>query len=268
VINLLSTWLKVDNSQEINISKFSINLLKESCNINDDIKNHVKKLIRYSVVDEELFEIVKNMAGWQGAVETLVDPSLPENPKFKRGFFGEVVTSNTLIEIFDYIIPIQKLEYAMNKQSLPGTDVIALKVENNEITEICYLESKLRTSESGINTLVTTAYEQLNKDLSLKIPSMSTFLLKRLHKEKHHLFSNFFQYLINRTSSFEKEIFRIGIVCDINIWNVIALQKLNEYLEDSLTQRIVVDVILVKNLATLIDELFQSCNMEIINEDE
>ena len=125
-----------------------------------------------------------------------------------------------------------KLEYSLNNKALPGTDVIGIKIkkikDNQSISEICYLESKLRTTSSGLPSSATIAFKQLIKDLGFKIPTISTFLLKRLYEKGDSLFSPFYSYLKSREDFKDSEVLRIGLVCETGIWNDKPLEKLVE----------------------------------------
>ncbi len=65
------------------------------------------------------------------------------------------MATRLLSEFHEYLVPIVKLRFAITGgQSLPGTDVLVLRAEQGRLTEVSFVESKVRTArairESGI----------------------------------------------------------------------------------------------------------------------
>jgi len=121
---LLKNWLQLRETNVAFQNKFTVNYVTEKKKNDQDIREYLKSLFILSAADSQILESIRKMDGWNTAVDLLVTPVLPTNDKFKRGFFGEVLIPKLLADFFDYLIPLNKLEYSLSNQPLPGTDVI------------------------------------------------------------------------------------------------------------------------------------------------
>src|SRR5712691_11907730 len=99
-----------------------------------------------------------------------------------------------LEQFHGYKIPVQKLRFKITKgESLPGTDILALKTNiEGLITEVCFIESKLRTSSD--NRAAIEGCNQLQGDYNSKFPDMVDFVTQRLYERQDPLFRPFLLY--------------------------------------------------------------------------
>ena len=129
------------------------------------------RLLRDARADPSLFRTAAEALGWD-AVEEWLEDAVPTGTTARRGQFGEVLSAAALGEFHEYVVPVQKLRYAITAgQSLPSTDVlaVALDEESQAIEEVCFVEVKLRT---GPNTSFGTAgYRQLQVDYGSDSPT-------------------------------------------------------------------------------------------------
>jgi hypothetical protein len=112
-------------------------------------------------------------------------------------------------------------------QTLPVTDVLALKVDQHgAIVEVCFVESKLRTSVN--NMIAVNGYEQLRQVKDSQFPLILRFICERLHERRDPLFQPFFSYLSNRRDTSEMETFRLSRCWERVYWREECLQNLEE----------------------------------------
>ena len=112
----------------------------------DAVKDHLYELLQVSAVDPGFLGDLANRLGWE-KTRAIVSQRLPSNSSARRGRFGEVVGVNMLHHFDGYVIPIEKAHFSITGgQSQPSTDAVLLRVGGNgAITEVCFVESKLRT---------------------------------------------------------------------------------------------------------------------------
>jgi hypothetical protein len=204
--------------------------------------------------------------GWEQVSKQIVATIMPGLPTAKRGEFGEVLFAAILEEFHDYKIPVPKLRFKITAgQSLPATDILALKVDEiSAIIEVCFVESKLRTTSD--NTAAVEGYKQLQSDYESKLPDILTFIAARLHERNDALFETFASYMRDRGDVTDKDNFRLGLCWERSEWHEKVLQNLQENGVD--LPRLTVHVIGIDNLRQIIDELFAELGIEEVFDDD
>lgn len=263
---MLTAWLTCQQRNPCPYTQFAVLDVNERGPISSQVMDHIKNLLISARLDPDLLKVAAQRWGWRGVAQLLTSAQ-PTAMTARRGEFGEVLSAALLTEFEGYQIPVQKFRFTITPdQSLPGTDLLALKVNDNAaIIEVCFLESKLRTG-SDTGTAVR-AYNQLRQDYEQQFPDMLVFVLARLHERRDPLLDAFLDYLRDRADTSDKERLRVGLTWERGSWTETVLQNL----EDNGVERqdLVVHVVYIGGLAHLIDQLFQQVGVgSIIDDDE
>jgi hypothetical protein len=220
-------WLTVTLRDPCPYKKFSVIDVTDVALIPSTTERHLIELIIFSRISKELLEDAEKIGG-DVAKRRLIAAALPSDTKVKRGDFGEVLSGALLSEVHGYLVPVQKLRYAIGADlSQPGTDLIAIRFEDQStISEICFVESKLRTStDTGAGV---AGYNQLRGDYSSVIPKMIAFVLGRLEERKNSLYLPFLKYTLDRSAAPPKEKFHLALFYDPAVWSETTLLNLEQ----------------------------------------
>ncbi len=173
---MLANWLAY-KSMSSSYKKFDLIDVEEKTKLEKNVTSYLKKLLLDARIDPKMLSNAARRLGWEKTLNLLVQPSLPTKPKKRLGDFGEILTNAILVELMGYTIPVQKLRFTIKpEQSLPGTDTIAIKRKNGYISEMCFVESKLRTSNDYYSCRAAVeGYDQLKRDYSSRVPDMIQF---------------------------------------------------------------------------------------------
>ena len=196
--------------------------------------------------------------GWEKVANELIIPLLPDNWNTMAMEFGEALTEE-LLKFHGYEIPIPKRRYTIRKnQTLPGDDSLAIKVVNNKIVEMCYVESKLRNSEdtkAGID-----AYDSLKTRYMEELPVLINFNLRRMYETKHALFVSLKEYLRDRTDTDDKDTFCISLTFDRDLWNEANLVSIDNALKVDKTKLVLPPLLVlavrIRELGTIVKHVF------------
>lgn len=245
---------------------FQVRDVEESVPISSKEKLHLCKLLTQARTSTQLVKVAAQRYGWD-KVKDLVRAAQPTLPKAQRGEIGEVIGAALLEEFFGYTIPVPKLCFTITaNQSLPSTDVIAVKSAGGNLTEVCFVESKLRIKHDPY--AAKTGYTQLKEDYLKKFPDMIRFVAERLLEKSDPLFNAFVAYLFERRETVARESFFIGLVWEQAVWKENALDHLDDEAPDPTLPRVVVGAVRIKNLRGLSDELFGSIGVNQVLDDD
>jgi hypothetical protein len=261
----LSGWLKSDYRTQPLYTKFDVIDIKEYTKLNEDVKALLRKLLASAIFDLGLLQAVAAKLGW-GQVQSMIAAKTPKGFRLRRGDFGEIITTSVLEEFFGFIVPVQKLRYRIDSdQSLPGTDAVAMKVKGEIISEICFIESKTRSTRA--TKAAVEGYQQLMSDYANEFSDIINFVLARMKENNHPLFNGFLNYLHDRDDTSNIESLRIGLVWETNEWSETTVQNLEEA-RNSPVPKLVVMLVRLLGLKGLVDELYGSIGVtEILNDD-
>lgn len=262
---MLSNWLKWKAPDSKLYENFDLVDIDEKTEIDQNIKPYLEKLLLKARFNTSVFQSLANQLEWF-EVEKFLAESMPSIPTARRGFFGEVLTCALLVEFFGYVIPVQKLQYTISaNRSLPGTDAIAIKKSGKTISEVCFVESKLRTTNETSASI--QGYRQLREDYSEKIPEMILFTLSRLQETNDPLFDDFLRYTVDRHDLTYIESFCLGLTWEKGAWT----EKVLENLEDDIDRDfppLSVKLIRIENLAETIKDVFETIGVSELVDNE
>ena len=227
----------------------------ETNSLNNSAVEFLSTLIRENTVDEEFLKYMQKKLKWDwGKIyATFVIESQPNHDNLKKGKFGEIFHGQILEEFYNYVIPIKKLQYQFTKdQSLTGTDMIAIKIKEEKITEICYVETKLRTSNDY--SAISEAYKEIIQSKSSSMNSLLKFILKELYKTNKMLHSQLTEFI---SEMMHDDKFRIGAIFEKKIWRQKYIEKLNDCMQKS-DFDLTVDIVKINNLEELVNNSYKA----------
>jgi hypothetical protein len=200
--------------------------------------------------------------GWDAVREQFLQPRAGTRMAVRRGDFGEAVTAQYL-EVEQYHIPMPKLRFKMAaNQTLPGTDCIAFKLDNARLVEVCYVESKVRTSLE-LSVAVAGA-GQLKQDADATMPESLTFVARYIRGANNPLTEFVEQYLFSRDT--ELDTFKLLVFHEDEAWDERILQNLED--AEIGLEPFEVYVARIAHLAMLSDAAFRALGAHEVLEDD
>jgi hypothetical protein len=250
---LLSAWLDLKLRSPSNYKNFDLYDAIQRVELSPEIRGYLIDLVKNSRIDPRLLDAAARVS--TATKDAVVEAGLPTIPTAQRGDFGEVLTAAALIEFLDYSVPVSKLRFGINPdQGLPSTDVVAIKKDRNVISEVCFVESKTRTSRD--NDCAAEGYKQLATDYSQRLPHMILFILNRLAERNDPLFELFLNYALDRRDTLGVERFHLGLTWEAADWSEVVLRNLEAKVDNANYPRVSVHLLAIKDLAKLIEGLF------------
>jgi len=261
----LAGWLKSVYGRKPAYSKFSTIEINEEVKVNDQIRLFLKKLVIDALFDLQLLEDAAESLGWT-RIKEMVRNKAAKGFRLQRGDFGEIITNAILEEIFGYLIPIPKLRYRIDSdQSLPGTDSIAVKWDGTSITEVCYVETKTRSSSNSV--VAVEGYKQLVSDFGKPSCEMTEFVLARLRDTNNKLFAPFLTYMKDRRQNTDLESLSLGLVWEVKTWSERCLLNLENTMNSSVP-KLVVLLVRLAGLKELVKVTYDAIGVTEISVEE
>ena len=257
---MLDEWLehsqRPPNSLNFNVVEINEKDGRNLKKVNEIFKN----IFLDNTISYDLIEKISKKIGWNDTFVKFISPRLPKQKDMKKGKFGEMLEGTILEEFFDFVIPIKKWRYAITSdQSLPSTDIVAIKSDESKITEMCFVESKVTGTDD--KKLVTVAYEQLMSEQTKGFPQILSFIIARLVENKDPLSERFIDYCLEKDRN--NDSYRVCTVYDKQKWADKSLENLNEVVTRS-TPNLTVDVIRIESLDDVIKEVYKDKGWSVI----
>lgn len=256
---ILKKWLESSRRDSNVYSQFEVIDEYQRNDLDEDIKLYLVDSLRNMIIDPDFLREMIQILGWKEIDKLIFESEDNFSSNFIKGDFGEMLFTLILQEFHNYKIPVYKLRFKVRvNQIMPGTDILGLKVnQNDDIIEICYCESKLRTKTD--NFAAKEAYEQLKDTFESSFPHILKFIAARLMEQKDPLYQNFMDYLSERRDKRNMDTFRIGLCWEDSIWNERVLENLEDNGVD--LPNLIIHVIRISNLKNLIYEILNNFNM-------
>jgi hypothetical protein len=260
---VLDQWLQPTDRPPEAFAHFRVVDITELDAPSAAVKDHLCDLLRESALDLEFLEDMTRRLGWAKA-EAIVRQRLPANSTARRGRFGEVVGVFTLNQFNGYVVPIEKAHFAITGgQSQPSTDAVLLQVDHGVVTEVCFVESKLRTRAD--NFAGVEGVQQLQADYTREIPDMLAFTAARLFDRGEPLYDAFMEYMGSREDERERDSFRLLLFYDVSAWSERCLTNLEE--DSPTASPLTVHTTRVTGLAELVGELFDRVGVSVVDDE-
>lgn len=262
---MLSDWLKFSTRNPCPYSQFDVIDLEEEQDLSPEVRSHLADLISEARFSAGFLAEMAESPGWD-QTKAAIAGQMPRQRNARRGEFGEVLISAILRQFHEYKLPVPKLRFKITSdQSLPSTDVLAIKLDPaNKITEVCFVESKLRTSASS--NAAVEGCTQLQSDYNAKWPSILVFIANQLYERDDLLFPSFLEYLKERNDTTEIDSFRLSLCWEHTAWRETVLENLQE--SDVGLKKLAVHVIRIKGLEDLTDDLFTQLGIVEVSDNE
>lgn len=261
----MDRWLVVSVRNPNPYSKFSLEDFGAKP-INDEIKKYLLQLLGHARFNPDFLAFAKARLPWD-KLKQVQDSRVPRHTTIKRGDFGEVVSAALLEKFYGYVVPVAKLRSTViGNQTMPSTDVLALRLDvSGEITEVCFVESKLRTTMS--KQVAVQGYQQLERDQAYAIPGMLVFTAERLFERGDHVMSEKCLAYLRSRSETTLDSSSLHLFFDKSVWSEDVLENLEE--ANPTLSPLTVRLVQIENLASLTDELYASMGiLDITDEDD
>lgn len=150
-------WIDVNIENKDNHTILKLN---EKYDVRSEIKDDLIETIIEYYIPKERINHLKNEKF--SDLENLINSSIPDkdHDKIRKGDFGEIISSEHLKQRHNYYFPYPKLTYNPNHNtSSKGDDILAFKINENNIISLCLGEVKVISKYS--NTTLNNAYSQL-----------------------------------------------------------------------------------------------------------
>ena len=218
-----------------------------------EIRQHLQQLHLDAFAGLSTFEKIAARLDWARTNEWLRS-KVPSIPRLKRGAFGEVLSGAMLRQFHRYTVPMEKLRFRFTpNQSPPFTDVVAFRLDDHKLTEVCFVESKLRTT--GDTSAAKDGHDQLLADAKVAQPQILQFLAWHLDQHGSPLFEPLMEYLYDRSTVSEKDTFRLYLTWEQERWTETVLSNLEGEVQ---LEPFTVCVTRIKDLAKLVDDVYAS----------
>jgi hypothetical protein len=260
---VLEEWLQPTDRPPEAFAHFRVIDIAELDAPSGAVKDYLRDLLHESAVDLGFLEDVTRRLGWAKA-EAIVRQRLPANSTARRGRFGEVVGVFMLNQFNGYIVPIEKAHFAITGgQSQPSTDAVLLRVDDTGVTEVCFVESKLRTRADNFASV--EGVQQLQADYDKEIPDMLAFTAARLFDRGEPLYEAFMEYMSSREDERDRDSFRLLLFYDVTVWSERCLNNLED--EAPTASPLTVHTIHVTDLADLVSDVFNRAGVSVVDDE-
>ena len=255
--HMINKWL-YEEMRELDTDKFQVIDLKEVDDISQEVKEYIANHLissfrnieqlkfRYKDRDkEELRKYIKEK------IFPNQDNQFSKN--VKQGDWGEVLSAIILNDIKSVILPITKLRWKINNEkSMFGTDVFAIRENEEELQELIYCEVKTKITydkEIGIK-----AYESLYRDNGSSLPDIIDFISKvYFEKGDYELAAKYDKIYLNMDNHTKE--FQIFLIMDGSIWRDEIVDILKASSVD--LERLFINIVLIPNFKDLIEETYE-----------
>lgn len=191
-----------------------------------------------------------------------LDAATPSTSNLRAGAFGEALSAEICEQWHAYVVPLRRLRFSGG--SPPGTDLLALRIENDtELTEVCYIECKLRTT--GSTGAALDAHQQLVHSRQERMPAILRYVVNHLAEVDSPLFPMFMNYMESRSNQPAGDSYRIALTWEDSNWSERALKNLQD--GGVSLKPLAVDVIRIAGLRHLVEEIYKSLGVQALNDD-
>jgi hypothetical protein len=243
---VLRTWLDQADRIEQERRFLVVDLFEVETPPSEAVINHLGSLLASAKIDLNVLSDLREALGHERG-SARVSPS--KNEALMKGDFGEVLMSAHL-EVFDeYALPVQKLRFQVTpEQSQTGTDLICLRVAGDDISELHFVEGKVRIPLD--RDVALGAHKQLVDARAEGFATVIAFIADRLYADRPDLYQQFSRYLRSREAE-DLDTYGVCLVHEHETWNEAVLSKLDDLGDDCL-EPLTVRVLLVKRLEDVI----------------
>ena len=195
-----------------------------------------------------------------------ITPSRLEPPKtiqLRHGDFGEALAIGLIEWSTDYLVPVVKLRFQVDKdQSQHGTDIVAFILDETgtAIEGLDFCEVKVRTSRSKVKGAAVEAHAQLSEDRGASFADILDFIYQRLD-EKNPAWAEALETYLSERDDPEGQN-RIVVIVDRDLYTEDLLTSLPQ--PPDLCEPLHVDVVHCGKLRDLIASTWELVPKDLI----
>lgn len=220
-------------------------------------------LLREAYWGEEYLSDLAARYGWDDVGARFLQARVGTMLTVKRGDFGEALAAQFLKEVEQYSIPVAKLRFKIaSNQTLPGTDCVAVKLSKGRLVEVCYVESKLRTT---LDLAVAVAgVAQLKRDADTTLPEIMTFIARRSNEAGDPIAASIEEYIFSRDIGLDS--YKLIVFHEKVLWDERILQNVED--EAIQLKPLSIYVAKIDNIRTLSDNAFSALGVHGVADDD
>ena len=259
---MIDKWLKASRRVPSGFS-FDVTDLHEDGN-SIPPPSYFASLLREAYWGEQYIADLAGTYGWRPVRDRFLKARAGTGLRVRRGDFGEAIAAGYLTQTEQYQVPVLKLRFKMgSNQTLPGTDCIAIKADDSQLREVCYVESKLRSTRKDLSVAIAGA-SQLKHDADAVVPEVLTFITRHMRETQHPLANLVERYIFSRETGLDS--FKLIVFHEKDLWEEQILQNLED--EEIQLAALCVYVALIARIADVSDAAFRKLGaVEIIDDD-
>jgi hypothetical protein len=222
--------------------------------------DELANLVIDSIADRAVVQRMAELLGDDAALARLA----AGRTSVVRGDFGEVFAAACVEILEGWRVPVRKLRFKIDpEQTQPGTDIVAIRMNGDEVDALEFIESKLRTG-AGLHVAVE-AHEQLRADLEKGFGDILEFTAERLAESQPATYEALLRYLERRDLDEESpDQFGIVLVWDRRMWDERVLDNLED--ADPLVQPLHVRAAQFEELAYLVASVYARVGLEVLDD--
>jgi hypothetical protein len=258
---MIEGWLEPISRETSGFSFNVIDLQEDKSSV--PTHTELASLLREAYWGEEYLSILAGRYGWEAVKDRFVQARAGTRLTVRRGDFGEALAAQYLREVEQYTIPVTKLRFKITaNQTLPGTDCIAIKLQDDRLIAMCYIESKFRKSLDL--SVAVAGVTQLKQDADTAIPEILTFVARRLNDSNSELAEIVEEYIFSRNIDLDN--YKLLVFQEKDSWDERVLQNLND--EEVGLNPLDVYVARIDNIIGLSDDTFGALGaIEVVDDD-
>jgi len=257
----ISKWIDIRILNPAPYQEFTVLSATENCS--PDVQ--ILQGLMCALVDMFLeFDYYLDMIrlGGKGLLRKRLEARIPKKRSFRLGDFGEVLLFGFLIAKCNYRVPYKKIARRLLSENQQGYDLIAIKIKNNKLEEILFIESKLRTKpDTGA---AKQAYKQLGYNYRQRHVENLEPLERCLRGTDDSMRELILDYMFSRETYVGRERFLVGLIYDEEIWNDACLANLAGKINDKQNLKTLALVVKIADLENLIARVCSLSGIEVI----
>ena len=240
---MIEKWLQYCMRKQGSL-KFDVVDITERPNHNlEDTPPIFRQIFRTAIFGDNVKRLASKM-GRTAELEREEIKRIPEHSSMRKGKFGEMLEYRILEEFLEFCVLFKKWQLEHRNKSNPGADIVAVKMDKDQIKELTFVECKVVTGTiaSGVSV---NAYKQLDTTRA----DLPTQLMHICENPPESISADvIFEYATGR----DPDSCRISLVCDARNWKDELLTHLNDAICDS-KPRLTLDLVRIKSLERVVD---------------
>ena len=220
---MLVNWIEVTDRPQGDLPFSVVDALATDA-LGSEEMAHLVQLLESARISADVRDRLLARAGWEA-----FDERAGRHPTVagQRGEWGEAFLYGLLEELRELIVPVKKLRFKLARgQFQPGTDIVAFRMDEEDLIEVAYFECKLSTYVD--NSLAHQAYEQLLEDSRLSFADILGFMDQVLAQSQSAIALAFRDFLTSRQTRPADETFHVALIFDETVWREKCLTNLAE----------------------------------------